>query len=96
MAGHEHASEEPELLAGGHEEGAAMSGPRDLPKGTVVRDSIAKKTGVVMAQDGARYYLRPCKGGIEWTARREDLSATLSDVLGPAVAELNANSRKNM
>ncbi|MFI1825025.1 hypothetical protein ACH41E_01050 [Streptomyces sp. NPDC020412] len=46
-----------------------------------------------MARDGARYYLRPPKGGIEWTAHREDLSDSLSDVLRPAVAALNADSR---
>ncbi|MFI1824843.1 hypothetical protein ACH41E_00075 [Streptomyces sp. NPDC020412] len=64
------------------------------PVGVVVHDAATGRVGVVMCHDGALYYLRPRSGGLEWTARREDLSAIISDILRPTVAELNANSRK--
>ncbi|MEU9609878.1 hypothetical protein [Streptomyces sp. NPDC048057] len=64
--------------------------------GTVVYDSATKKVGVVMARMGSRYALRPRGGGREWDAETEDLSDATSAVLGPAVAELNANSRNTL
>ncbi|MEU9607937.1 hypothetical protein [Streptomyces sp. NPDC048057] len=71
-------------------------GSPEFANGTVVRDAATKKVGVVMDRFGDRYCLRPHGGGIEWYASRDDLSAILSDVLRPDVAELTANSRKGV
>ncbi|MFH8618571.1 hypothetical protein ACH4E8_26375 [Streptomyces sp. NPDC017979] len=68
----------------------------ELANGTVVRDNATERIGVVMAHSGARYSLRPRGGGLEWDAWRNDLSAILSDILRPAVAELNANSERGL
>ncbi|MFI1825358.1 hypothetical protein ACH41E_02730 [Streptomyces sp. NPDC020412] len=68
----------------------------ELANGTTVYDAAAKKVGVVMDHFGSRYSLRSCEDGQEWGAWRSDLSAILSDVLRPAVAERNANSRTGL
>ncbi|MEU0991861.1 hypothetical protein [Streptomyces sp. NPDC005953] len=70
-----------------------------LSVGELVYDTAEKALGVVMdtgedAGDGC-YALRPPGGGVEWTAKREDVRpATVVDQLRPALTEVNARSSK--
>lgn len=62
--------------------------------GSLVRDQQRDRVGVVMARYGGEVYLRPLGGGIEWTARAEELQpADRRDELRARVGELNAHSR---
>ncbi len=61
--------------------------------GSLVRDRRRDRVGVVMARYAGEIYLRPLGGGIEWTARAEELQpADRRDELRARVGELNANS----
>ncbi|QMU68145.1 hypothetical protein [Streptacidiphilus sp. P02-A3a] len=62
--------------------------------GSLARDRRRDRVGVVMARYAGEVYLRPLGGGVEWTARAEDLlPADRRDELRARVGELNANSR---
>ena len=61
--------------------------------GTLVRHVTTDRVGVVMGVLGNVIYLRPQGGGIEWTARAEELEpADRFDELRARVGELNTNS----
>lgn len=63
--------------------------------GTLVRDTVTDRVGVVMGVLGKLIYLRPQGGGIEWTAGAEQLdSADRLDELRARVGELNTNSTR--
>ncbi|WP_190122567.1 hypothetical protein [Streptomyces inusitatus] len=66
-----------------------------LAVGDIAYDIEARAVGVVMAECGTHYALRPVDGGLEWEAPQEGVRlATDADRLSAAVAERNANSRK--
>jgi len=61
--------------------------------GTLVRDRARDRVGVVMARHAGQIYLRPLGGGIEWTARPEQLEpADRRAQLRARVGELNVSS----
>ena len=61
--------------------------------GALARDRARDRVGVVMGRYAGQVYLRPQGGGVEWTARPEDLDpADRRDELTCRVRELNANS----
>ncbi|MGW4031042.1 hypothetical protein ACWEFL_17275 [Streptomyces sp. NPDC004838] len=70
-----------------------------LGVGDLAYDTARDALGVVMDTgtgpgDGP-YSLRPPRGGVEWTASREDIRlATATDRLRPALAERNAHSSR--
>ena len=68
-----------------------MSERSDPEAGALVRDTTRDRVGVVMGRHAGRVYLRPRGGGVEWTARAEELAgADENDELRARVAELNA------
>ncbi|MFD5318164.1 hypothetical protein [Streptomyces sp. NPDC127098] len=69
--------------------------PRSLAVdiGSTARDTARERVGRVMAYEGGRMWLRPLGGGCEWAASPEDVEpVTLSESLGPLVAEANRRS----
>ncbi|GLF97480.1 hypothetical protein [Streptomyces yaizuensis] len=65
----------------------------DLRIGVLALDTVTGAIGVVMAEYGTRYYLRPPHGGCEWDAPRTDIrAATVADRLRPALAKANVRS----
>ncbi|GGZ18612.1 hypothetical protein GCM10010387_08960 [Streptomyces inusitatus] len=64
-----------------------------LTVGDIAYDSERKALGVLMAEYGTLYFLRPLTGGREWDVAKEKVHpATTTEQLSPAVAEANANS----
>ncbi|GLF97256.1 hypothetical protein [Streptomyces yaizuensis] len=64
-----------------------------LTIGALAYDTITRRVGVVMAEYGTRYYLRPPHGGCEWDAPRTDIRpATVTDRIRPVLTEANARS----
>ncbi|GLF94070.1 hypothetical protein [Streptomyces yaizuensis] len=54
---------------------------------------MTRSIGVVMAEYGTRYYLRPPHGGCEWDAPRGDIRpATVTDQIRPELTETNKRS----
>ncbi|GLF99356.1 hypothetical protein [Streptomyces yaizuensis] len=64
-----------------------------LAVGTLAFDMVTGTIGVVMAEYGTRYYLRPPHGGCEWDAPRDEIRpATVADRIRPALTEANVRS----
>ncbi|QMU75785.1 hypothetical protein GXW83_08575 [Streptacidiphilus sp. PB12-B1b] len=62
-----------------------------------MRDTRRDRVGVVMGAFGARVYLRPAGGGVEWDAAPADLEpADGRAELRARVAELNAESSRGL
>lgn len=62
--------------------------------GDLVWDSGANKLGELMARTCDTVWLRPVRGGQEWTARAKHVRpATAAEQLSARVAEANARSR---
>ncbi len=69
--------------------------PPQLTVGELAFDTQKKVMGVVMDITWGPVYLRPLRGGVEWTARREDVRpATILDQIRPALNELNLRSSR--
>ncbi|GAA2239130.1 hypothetical protein GCM10010232_27550 [Streptomyces amakusaensis] len=64
-----------------------------LAVGDIAYDTQSKALGVLMAEYGTLYFLRPLGGGREWDVPKTKVRpATTSDQPSPAVAEANANT----
>ncbi|GAA2260008.1 hypothetical protein GCM10010232_58720 [Streptomyces amakusaensis] len=64
-----------------------------LVVGDIAYDTRARAVGVLMAEYGTLYFLRPLDGGREWDVPKGKVRlATVADRLFPAVAEVNAES----
>ncbi|MFE4546075.1 hypothetical protein [Streptomyces sp. NPDC056785] len=62
--------------------------------GDLAYDGVRDRYGVVMERTAGQVHLRPKGGGLEWSARPEDVeSARAREVLGPCAARANARSR---
>lgn len=67
-------------------------GPK-LRVGGLARDTFKNKVGRVMELGQELVYLRPEKGGLEWTVMRDKIEpVSTREQLSPRVAELNAQS----
>ncbi|MEV7285213.1 hypothetical protein AB0O01_11730 [Streptomyces sp. NPDC093252] len=69
-----------------------------LPVGQLVHDTRQDKRAIVMDHEGGLVWLRPERGGTEWTARAGDLrpvegGAGARALLSARVADANARSR---
>ncbi|MFE2061819.1 hypothetical protein ACFXDH_05370 [Streptomyces sp. NPDC059467] len=62
--------------------------------GDLAYDAGRDRYGVVMERTVGQVHLRPKGGGLEWSARPEDVEpACAGEALGPRVARANARSR---
>ncbi len=67
----------------------------ELAFGVLAFDAGRGVVGMVMEVTWGLVYLRPEGGGVEWTARREDVRpATVLDRIRPALNELNVRSNR--
>lgn len=69
-------------------------GTTTVAVGQLVHDVRRDRVGVVQAQQGGRWFVRPQGGGREWEATAGELEfVTAEEALRLRVAEANAHSR---
>jgi hypothetical protein len=77
---------------------SAQEGAQAPERGTLARDTLSDRVGVVVDRMGRRVWLRPCGGGREWDVPIEEIepltdAAEPADTLRAKVAEVNRRSR---
>ncbi|GLV73267.1 hypothetical protein ACH4VS_00095 [Streptomyces hygroscopicus] len=82
----------------------AERAPKRLPVGQLAYDTRLERLGVVMDHIGEYVWLRPRGGGVEWTARPDEVEPAGSvvdgelpeEVLKARVAAANSRSRQEL
>ncbi|MBW8087576.1 hypothetical protein IGW14_05830 [Streptomyces hygroscopicus subsp. hygroscopicus] len=82
----------------------AEGAPNRLPVGQLAYDTRRERLGVVMDHIGEYVWLRPPGGGVEWTARPDEVEPAASvlggelpeEILKARVAAANSRSRQEL
>lgn len=62
--------------------------------GALVVDTASRRVGTLMDVTGGTAWLRPVGGGVEWTAKADDVRpATTAETLSDRVIQANARSK---